>query len=71
MKNNNILFFLNGKKYQSSNKITIENLLKYFNYKRSLLIVEHNHFIVYKEDWTKYTVQNLDKIEIISIVGGG
>ena len=66
-----ITFFLNGKKYYSNKVINIENMLKYFQYKPSLLIIEHNHFICKKKNWSKDIINNNDKIEIISIVGGG
>ena len=65
------IFFLNGKKYYSNKNINIKDILKYFNYNSSLLIVEHNYFIRNKKNWTKFIIKNNDKIEIISIVGGG
>ena len=45
MGNKTIKFFFNGKKYYSSKKITINDILNYFKYKTTILIVEHNNFI--------------------------
>ena len=64
-------FFLNGQKYSTSYNLTILDLLQYFGYKKSLLVVEYNHFICSKRDWNKTFIRNNDKIEIVTIVGGG
>ena len=68
---NSIYFSLNGKKYFVKQVITISDLLKYFNYNRSLLVLEHNNLICNKANWDKVYIKNTDKIEIVSIVGGG
>ena len=42
-------FWFNGEKYLSSNhKLSIYDLINYFNYNPSLLVVEYNKFIVYQ-----------------------
>jgi thiamine biosynthesis protein ThiS len=66
-----IEFFLNGQKYYIQNKITIFDLISYFDYNTSLLVLEHNNLICIKENWDKIFVNNNDKIEIVTIVGGG
>ena len=64
-------FFLNGQKYTTIYKVTISDLINYFGYNQSLLVVEYNQFICDKIQWNKIFVQNNDKIEIVTIVGGG
>lgn len=64
-------FFLNGQKYQSSDEFTILEFINYFNYNSSLLVLEYNNFICPKENWNKIIIKNNDKIEIVTIVGGG
>lgn len=64
-------FFLNGQKYTTASKVTLSNLLDYFGYNQSLLVVEYNQFICQKTEWEKTVIQNNDKIEIVTIVGGG
>jgi sulfur carrier protein len=64
-------FFLNGQKYQSSDKFTILEFINYFNYNSSLLVLEYNNFICPKENWNQIIIKNNDKIEIVTIVGGG
>ena len=35
------------------------------------LVLEYNNFICNKKEWTKIFITNNDKIEIVTIVGGG
>jgi len=65
------IFSLNGNKYRVNNQITIHNLIDYMGYKQSLIVVEHNHKIIMRTTWKKKKICNDDKIEIITIVGGG
>lgn len=64
-------FFLNGEKYYSNTKITLFELINYFNYKNSIFVLEYNNLICDKKNWNKIYIENNDKIEIITIVGGG
>ena len=64
-------FVLNGQKYITTSTVTISDLIYYFGYNRSLLVVEYNQFICNKTEWDKIFIQENDKIEIVTIVGGG
>lgn len=64
-------FFLNGQKFSTNHDITISDLTKYFNYQAPLLVLEYNNLICNKKKWDKMFIQDNDKIEIITIVGGG
>lgn len=64
-------FFLNGQKYTTSYNLTISDLIDYFGYNKSLLVVEYNQFICRKTQWDKIRIQENDQIEIVTIVGGG
>jgi thiamine biosynthesis protein ThiS len=64
-------FFLNGQKYCTTHDITIFDLLTYLNYNKTLLVLEYNHSICSKENWKKIVLTNKDKLEIVTIVGGG
>ena len=64
-------FFLNGQEYCTSQSLTIEELTEYFAYNNSLFVLEYNHLIWSKKNWHKTIIQNNDKIEIVTIVGGG
>lgn len=64
-------FFVNGRKFCTEQNITISQLIKYFNYNTSLLVLEHNNLICNYKNWDTIFIQNNDKIEIVTIVGGG
>jgi thiamine biosynthesis protein ThiS len=64
-------FFLNGEEFFSNKVITLSNIIEYFNYNSSLLVLEYNYFICPKESWETIFIQDKDKIEIVTIVGGG
>ena len=64
-------FLLNGQKYTTDRKLTLLELVNYFNYNTSLLVVEYNKLICKKKKWGEIYIQNNDKIEIVTIVGGG
>lgn len=69
--NSNKKFFLNGHKFSINRELTISNILHYFNYTSSLFIIEYNNLICDRKKWSNIQINSNDKIEIISIVGGG
>lgn len=64
-------FSLNGNEYFTEHKLTIFELINYFNYNSSLLVLEYNNLICAKKNWDKIVIKNNDRIEIVTIVGGG
>jgi sulfur carrier protein len=64
-------FCLNGQLYYVEETITISDLINYFNFNDSLLVLEYNNLIYDKKNWKEIILQNQDKIEIVTIVGGG
>lgn len=64
-------FFLNNEKYIINQDISLYDLITYFNYNESLLVLEYNQVIFDKNHWKNTFIKHLDKIEIITIVGGG
>lgn len=64
-------FSLNGYEYFTDSDLTILKLIKYFNYNTSLFVLEYNNIICDKKSWDKIVIKNNDKIEIVTIVGGG
>ena len=64
-------FFCNGQEYYTNDTITLFDLLNYFDYNLKVLILEYNGFIYSKKKWNQILITNNDRIEIISIVGGG
>ena len=64
-------FFLNGEEFFSYKVLNLLDIIEYFNYNSSLLVLEYNNFICPKEKWNKIFINDKDKIEIVTIVGGG
>ncbi len=64
-------FVLNGQKYFTEYNLNLSELIEYFNYNSSLLVLEYNNLICDKKNWNNIFIQNNDKIEIVTIVGGG
>ena len=64
-------FILNGQEYYTEHEFTIFELISYFNYNTSLLVLEYNNLICDKKNWDKIHVKNNDRIELVTIVGGG
>ena len=64
-------FFLNGESYYTKETINLFDIISYFNYNQSLLVLEHNNLICDKKNWKQIFLKNKDRIEIVTIVGGG
>jgi len=64
-------FFLNGEEYITDENINLFDVINYFNYNQSLLVLEYNKFICPKKNWSIIFLKNNDRIEIVTIVGGG
>ena len=62
---------LNGQSYYIDRKINLLQLTIYFNFADLLLVLEHNNVIYEKTSWEKIFISDSDKIEIVTIVGGG
>jgi sulfur carrier protein len=66
-------FFFNGQSYniQTYKLFTLEDTIKFFNYKQNLVVVEYNGKIYHTKKWSTNNLKNNDKIELVTIVGGG
>lgn len=63
--------FINGKKFFSETDLTISEFLKKNNISENNIVVEINKEIITKNLWETYKLNNNDKVEIITAVGGG
>ena len=64
-------FFLNGEEFFSNKILTLFDVITYFNYNSALLVLEYHCYICHKESWKNISITDKDKIEIVTIVGGG
>ena len=63
--------FINGKIFFSKTDLTISEFLKKNNISENNIVIEINKEIITKNLWEKYKLNNNDKVEIITAVGGG
>lgn len=66
-----IKFLINGQVYITNFNISLFDLLNFLLPKGSEVIVEYNHEIVFYENYKKTIIRDYDKLELITIVGGG
>jgi sulfur carrier protein len=68
-------FRVNGQHYTitetNKKKVSLLDIVTYFNYDTGLLIVEYNKLICPRTSWDSTFISDKDQIEIITIVGGG
>ena len=55
----------------SNNEFTLTEALSQLGYNSNTIIVELNNLIVNNESWQENKIKDGDKLEIVSIVGGG
>ena len=55
----------------SNKEFTLNEALSQLGYNSNTIIVELNNLIVNNESWHENKVKDGDKLEIVSIVGGG
>ena len=64
---------INGeeKLIQSNKSISLNETMKLMGYSSNTVVVELNKLIINSEEWENKYIKNGDKLEIVSIVGGG
>ena len=64
---------INGeeKLIQSNKNISLNETMKLLGYSSNTVVVELNKLIINSEEWENKYIKNGDKLEIVSIVGGG
>ena len=55
----------------SNKEVTLTETLIQLGYKNNTIIVELNNLIINNQSWQENKVKDGDKLEIVSIVGGG
>nr|QUE28816.1 ThiS [Porphyropsis coccinea] len=62
---------INGEPFNCADEILLSYLLEYLDFNTSMIIVEYNSEILRKEMLNSIRLKNKDKLEIVTIVGGG
>lgn len=64
-------FFVNHNELKTDSQFTLGELVYYFSLKQFPIAIELNQVFIPKSKWNKIYIKNFDKIEIVTIVGGG
>ena len=56
---------------QSNKSISLKETIKLLGYSSNTVVVEVNKLIINSDEWQDKYIKNGDKLEIVSIVGGG
>lgn len=62
---------VNGDNRTCQPNLTMIELLKYLGLNPRLVAVEYNGEILHRQCWEDTIIQNSDRLEIVTIVGGG
>nr|YP_009346774.1 hypothetical protein [Gracilaria firma]YP_009498040.1 Ycf40 [Gracilaria changii]APR74309.1 hypothetical protein [Gracilaria firma]ART65303.1 Ycf40 [Gracilaria changii] len=63
--------FVNGEAFNCYIKMSLKELLMYLEFELNSIIVEYNGCIIHMTEFDNTFFKPQDKIEIITIVGGG
>lgn len=63
--------FVNGEPFNCSYSMSLQDLLLYLDFDITRIVVEYNQQIVTNYDFENITVLDQDKLEVITVVGGG
>lgn len=68
---NQITLQVNGETRTCANQSQIPNVLEQLGFNPRLVAVEYNGEILHRQFWSKTQVQEGDRLEVVTIVGGG
>ena len=64
-------FIINNIFFETNNSINLHTLIKFLNLDNYPLVIEKNNLFLKKNEWKITKIKNNDKIEIVTLVGGG
>ena len=68
---NYILIYLNGQPFNCSSGMSLRHLLAYLNFDLSSVVVEYNSEIISIDSLSEVIINSGDKVEVLTMVGGG
>jgi sulfur carrier protein len=71
MHNKYITIQINGEPFNCSYDMSVRDLIYYFNINSKLILIEYNTNVIYENQFNNILLKPNDKLEIITIVGGG
>lgn len=71
MLTNYILIQLNGQPFNCVSGISLKDIILYLNFDLRSVVIEYNAVIVQNVELDKVVIVEGDKIELLTVVGGG
>jgi sulfur carrier protein len=71
MTDNSITVIINGESHSCQTNLSLPNLLTQMNFNPRLVAVEYNGEILHRQYWDSTMIEKGDRLEIVTIVGGG
>ena len=71
MESSPIKIYVNGDLKQFPLEINIISFLKSLNISSKHIAIEINESLVFRSDWKKTNLKDVDKVEIVKAIGGG
>ncbi|WP_088890147.1 sulfur carrier protein ThiS [Leptolyngbya ohadii] len=68
---NQITLQINGEPHQCASETLLPDLLTQMGMNPRLVAVEYNGEILHRQFWTETKMQEGDRLEVVTIVGGG
>lgn len=62
---------VNGEPHTCDSKMPLPKLLEQLGLNPRLIAVEYNGEILHRQFWAETEIKNADRLEIVTIVGGG
>ncbi len=63
--------FVNGEAFNCFNSMSLYDLLVYLDFDTSRIVVEYNYKIISSDQFRNLLMNSNDRLEVITIVGGG
>jgi sulfur carrier protein len=68
---NQINIYVNGETINCPQGLTLPQLLEHQSFNPKLVAVEYNGEIVHRQYWEQTVIHEADRLEVVTIVGGG
>ncbi len=69
--NTTITVQVNGEEHSLTNSVTLPEFLSQIDFNPRLIAIEYNGEILHRQYWNETRLKNGDRLEIVTIVGGG
>ncbi|MBD2694021.1 sulfur carrier protein ThiS [Anabaena catenula] len=69
--NSKIILQVNGETQSCLSEMSLPELLQQLGFNPRLVAVEYNGEILHRQFWSETKIENGDRLEVVTIVGGG